>query len=197
MVVFLFHKKCVRLKQEIRLIIRGRRNSLEKHLIEEWFELYEKDVTSYLIYYTGSIDVEDLVQETFLRAMKKMTVYKKNGHPKTWLVSIARNMVIDQYRKSNVWNKIRHLFIKEQDILINMEQNIMINQDNSVLYHTINQLPAHYKEIIILKGIMEMSSKEVGLVIRSNENNVNVLYHRSLKKLKELLEKEGFEHGRI
>ncbi|ALC84399.1 MULTISPECIES: RNA polymerase sigma factor [Bacillaceae] len=170
---------------------------MEKHLIEEWFELYEKDVTSYLIYYTGSIDVEDLVQETFLRAMKKMTVYKKNGHPKTWLVSIARNMVIDQYRKSNVWNKIRHLFIKEQDILINMEQNIMINQDNSVLYHTINQLPAHYKEIIILKGIMEMSSKEVGLVIRSNENNVNVLYHRSLKKLKELLEKEGFEHGRI
>ncbi|MEI4771837.1 RNA polymerase sigma factor [Psychrobacillus sp. FJAT-51614] len=170
---------------------------MEKHLIEEWFELYVKDITSYLMYYTGSIDVEDLVQETFLRAMKKLTVYKENGHPKTWLISIARHMVIDQYRKNNVWNKIRHLFIKEQNILIDMEQHIMINQENIVLYHTINKLPAHYKEIIILKGIMEMSSKEVSKVIGSNENNVNVLYHRSLKKLKELLEEEGFEHGRI
>ena len=37
------------------------------------FKLYERDITSFLIYYTGSMDVEDLVQETFMIAMKKMS----------------------------------------------------------------------------------------------------------------------------
>ena len=53
----------------------------------------------------------------------------------------------------------------------------------------------NYKEVIILKGIMDMSSKEVSSVMKSNENNINVLYHRSLKKLKTMLEKEGYEYG--
>ena len=56
----------------IRLISRGRGDPLEKNLIEEWFDLYERDITSFLIYYTGSMDVEDLVQETFLRAFSRI-----------------------------------------------------------------------------------------------------------------------------
>ena len=44
---------------------------MKNHTIEEWFQLYERDITSYLTYNTGSTDVEDLVQETFMIAMKK------------------------------------------------------------------------------------------------------------------------------
>ncbi|WP_254660760.1 sigma factor [Bacillus sp. FJAT-27225] len=36
--------------------------------IEQWFYQYEKDIFNYLVYYTGTRDVEDLVQDTFLRA---------------------------------------------------------------------------------------------------------------------------------
>ena len=39
--------------------------------IEQWFNEYEKDITKYLVYYTGSKDVEDLVQETFLKAYQQ------------------------------------------------------------------------------------------------------------------------------
>ncbi|MEK5523117.1 RNA polymerase sigma factor [Heyndrickxia sp. FSL W8-0423] len=67
--------------------------------IEELFQKYEQDITSYLIYYTGSADVEDLVQDTFLLAMKNLSNFKENSHPKTWLISIARNIVIDKFRR--------------------------------------------------------------------------------------------------
>lgn len=179
----------------IRLIIKGRGDPLERNLIEEWFELYERDITSFLIYYTGSMDVEDLVQETFLRAMRKISIYKENAHPKTWLISIARNLVIDHHRRSRVWSRIRHMFLQEQFFSIDMEQHIMLNQANSHLYDAISKLPSTYKDVIILKGILEMSSKEVSRVMKSNENNINVMYHRSLKKLKTVMEKEGYEYG--
>ncbi|GGA47459.1 RNA polymerase sigma factor [Psychrobacillus lasiicapitis] len=168
---------------------------MEKSLIEKWFELYEQDITSFLIYYTGSMEIEDLVQETFLRAWSKINKYNESSHPKTWLISIARNMVIDRYRRNRVWSKIRHTLLQEQNFSNSTEQHIILNQENSHLYNAISQLPSKYKEVIILKGILEMSSKEVSHVMKSNENNINVIYHRSLKKIKTLLEKEGYEYG--
>ena len=101
----------------IRLISKGRGDPLERKLIEEWFELYERDITSFLVYYTGSMDVEDLVQETFLRAFNKISRFNEKAHPKTWLISIARNMVIDQYRRNRVWRKIRHMLFTRADFL--------------------------------------------------------------------------------
>lgn len=57
--------------------------------IEDWFHLYERDITSFLVYYTGSMDVEDLVQETFLIAIRKMSMFKGQSHPKTRHISIG------------------------------------------------------------------------------------------------------------
>ncbi|WP_186672179.1 RNA polymerase sigma factor [Sporosarcina sp. BP05] len=62
---------------------------MKNHTIEEWFQLYERDITSYLTSYTGSTDVEDLVQETFMIALKKNGWVKGQSHPKTWLMITA------------------------------------------------------------------------------------------------------------
>lgn len=51
---------------------------MKEDCIEQWFEMYERDITSFLIYLTGSRDVEDYVQETFLIAMKKCQDLKEN-----------------------------------------------------------------------------------------------------------------------
>ena len=65
-------------------------------------------------------------------------------------------------------------------------------ESNKELYVAINRLPTKNKEVIILKAILELPSKQVAEIIDSNENHVNVLYHRSLKKLRSILETEGF-----
>ena len=165
-------------------------------MVEEWFELYERDVTSFLIYYTGSMDVQDIVQETFLRAIRKISSFQNSVHPKTWLIAIAKNIVTDRHRRNRVWERIKHTLLREQKISLETEQKIILEQEYSFLYSAINSLPADYKEVIILKGILEMPSKEVSEIMKRNENNINVLYHRSLKKLKSVLEKEGYEYGR-
>lgn len=177
----------------IRLIVKGG-DVVTNDSIEDWFRLYEKDLTSYLIYYTESMDVEDLVQDTFMIAMTKMPQFKGKSNPKTWLISIARNIVIDKYRRGKVWNKIRHLITREHEAINKIEGQLLANQENIQLYKAINKLAPRSKELVILRGILDLPSKEVSELLKTSVNNVNVMYHRSLKKLKELLEEEGVTH---
>lgn len=78
--------------------------------ISDWFYLYNKDIYHFLVYYIGSGDVEDLVQEVFIRAIKGFDSYQEQASPKTWLISIARHVAIDEIRrrkrlrmKQDVW----------------------------------------------------------------------------------------------
>ncbi|MBM6616423.1 RNA polymerase sigma factor [Bacillus suaedaesalsae] len=169
---------------------------MEEDSVTEWFHLYEKDVTSFLVYYTGSLEVEDIVQETFLIAIKKIAKYEGKSSPKTWLISIARNLVIDQHRRKKVWNKIKHILQVENADTHRIEENAMKKLEQDQLYRAIEQLSSPYKEVVILRGILELSSVETSEVLTCSSNKVNVMYHRALKKLKGILEKEGFQYGR-
>ncbi len=59
--------------------------------ISQWFYDYNHDIYHFLLYYVGSGDIEDLVQEVFIRAIRGLDSYRGASNPKTWLLSIARN----------------------------------------------------------------------------------------------------------
>jgi RNA polymerase sigma-70 factor, ECF subfamily len=166
------------------------------HQIEQWFIRYEKDVTNYLVYYTGSADVEDLVQDTFLRAFQAFERFRNEASPKTWLISIARNTAIDSFRKKSVWQKVKKLLDKEapNDTVVQAEEILLKKQDFAILYAAINRLKPNYRDVVILRGISELSSQETGQILGWNENKVNVTFYRAVKKLNEQLrEGETFE----
>ena len=162
------------------------------HQIEKWFIDYEKDVTNYLVYYTGSTDVEDLVQETFLRAIRAINRFKNESSPKTWLISIARNTAIDFYRKKSGWNRLKQLINLEAPELREQgaEEKVVKKMEYTHLYEAINALKPNYRDVILLRGISELSSQEAGQVLGWSENKVNVTFYRAVKKLNERL-KEG------
>ncbi|WLD93860.1 RNA polymerase sigma factor [Alkalihalobacillus sp. AL-G] len=167
-----------------------------EHSIEEWFESYQKDITSFLAYYTGSLDVEDLVQETFLVAINKLSNFKGDSHPKTWLISIARNIVIDRYRRRKVWERIKHVISADETASNGIENKIIENLDSVELVNAIERLSRPHKEVVILRGILELSSEETCVILKCSQNTVNVKFHRALKKLRVILEKEGFSYER-
>ncbi|RST73746.1 sigma-70 family RNA polymerase sigma factor [Siminovitchia acidinfaciens] len=166
---------------------------MKEYSIEDWFEKYERDITSFLIYYTGFTDVEDLVQDTFVIAMNKFSKFKGNSHPKTWLIAIARNIVIDRYRRKKVWQRIKHYFIADRAHVPGSEEIIIQSQEQQQLYDAIDKLSPQQKEVVILRGILELSSNETAEILNCSSNSVNVAYHRALKKLKDILQEEGFD----
>jgi RNA polymerase sigma-70 factor (ECF subfamily) len=159
--------------------------------IAEWFYLYNKDIYHFLVYYIGSSDVEDLVQEVFIRAIKGFNTYQKKSSPKTWLFSIARHVGIDEIRKrKRLRIKERILVWDEQTDKATPEKILQLNENNSLLYQAIQSLKANYRDVIILRGIKELSVTETASILNWNENKVRITYHRALKTLQK--SKGGF-----
>ncbi|MGA9225743.1 MAG: RNA polymerase sigma factor [Mesobacillus sp.] len=156
------------------------------NIISEWFYLYNKDIYHFLVYYIGSTDVEDLVQEVFIRAIKGFDTYQKKSSPKTWLFSIARNVGIDEIRKRKRLRMKQMMWSRdEQTGKETPEEILQLNEDNKLLYQAIQSLKANYRDVIILRGIKELSVAETASILSWNENKVRTTYHRALKSLQQ------------
>ena len=69
--------------------------------IKEIYEEYFETVNKYLFCLTKNYDIaEELTQETFYRAVKKISTYKGECKISVWLCQIAKNLWYDQCRKN-------------------------------------------------------------------------------------------------
>ncbi|MBW8352029.1 RNA polymerase sigma factor [Bacillus sp. IITD106] len=160
--------------------------SKSSSIISEWFHLYSNDVYNFLVYYTGSTDVEDLVQEVFIKVIKGLKSYKGESSPKTWIFSIARNVAIDDARKRN---KKKKFSFDEQMIMSDgetPEKIFLQNEEKQTLYTAIQKLKSNYREVIILRGIKEMTVSETAEILNWKEEKVRSTYSRALKSLRKL-----------
>lgn len=156
-----------------------------KQKITEWFHQYHRDILNYLIYFTGRVDVEDLVQEVFIRALRRLNTFNELSSPKTWLFSIARNIAIDEMRKQKRENdkqqKLLHFYRRSYHP--SPEEMMRLNETNKEIYETIQTLRQNYRDVLILKGIKELNNQEVAEILQWSENKVSVTYNRALKAL--------------
>ncbi|MEO1261704.1 MAG: sigma-70 family RNA polymerase sigma factor [Bacteroidota bacterium] len=75
-------------------------NSFDKSDLTNWVKSYTQELFAWAIQKTGDRQLsEDLVQDTFLIAAEKITTFKKDSQPKTWLIGILKNKIADHYRK--------------------------------------------------------------------------------------------------
>lgn len=172
-----------------------------KKTISEWFYQYSDDVYHFLVYYTGKTDVEDLVQEVFIKAGKGLKSYRGQSTPKTWLCSIARNVAIDEERKKkklfsrqsptpfdeNTWN---------QQSEASPEQIFLKLEEYRELYEAISKQKKKYRDVLVLRGIQDFSVKETAEILGCNETKVRTNYHRAIKALRmEQIRRESDEQS--
>jgi RNA polymerase sigma-70 factor, ECF subfamily len=159
----------------------------EREIISKWFYEYSQDVFNFLVYYTGTTDVEDLVQDVFIKAAKGLEGYKKHANPKTWLFSIARNLAIDNARKKETkFHRTAiplHEHTQDQQTTPSPEQILLENEEKRELYQAINQQKKKYRDVLILRGIQGLSISETAQILGCKETAVRTNYHRAIKAL--------------
>lgn len=159
----------------------------ERETISEWFTLYSQDVFNFLVYYSGTLDVEDLVQEVFIKAAKGLESYQSQASPKTWLFSIARNLAIDKARRMDT--KISRTSQPFEDSTTDRktsqspEQILIGHEEKQELYRVINLQKKKYREVLILRGIQGLSVSETAHILCCKETAVRTNYHRAIKLL--------------
>jgi len=166
---------------------------MNEELITDWFDAYADDIYRFLIYYTSNSDVEDLVQEVFIKAIHHYKHFREDSSPKTWLFSIARNIAIDEARKNKRknWRALIHLY--EKDVVPSPEDMKITKENVQELYEAIDKLKPNYREVIILRAIKELSVKEAAKILNWTDTKVRVTYHRALSVLKEQLKEVSNE----
>lgn len=168
----------------------------EDYEVKEWFREYYNDIFNFLIYYTGTKDVEDLIQETFLKAIRNIHNFKGDSNPKTWLLSIARNASIDKSRKRRKEETKQNRLMRYSGIEIpsdSPEIIVGLNETRLELYTAIRMLKQSYYDVLILRGINELSVQETAQALKWSENKVNLTYHRALKALEKKIGGKTYE----
>lgn len=159
----------------------------ERETISEWFYLYSQDVFNFLVYYSGTLDVEDLVQEVFIKAARGLGAYQHQASPKTWLFSIARNLAIDKARRKDtkISQTAQPLEDSDMDRKTNKspEQILMDHEEKQELYRIINLQKKKYRDVLILRGIQGLSVSETAHILGCKETAVRTNYHRAIKLL--------------
>ncbi|WP_411954680.1 RNA polymerase sigma factor [Alkalibacillus sp. S2W] len=158
---------------------------MDDDLIINWFDQYADDIYRFLVFRLGTPDVEDLVQDVFIKAINHQQSFRGDANPKTWLISIARNLATDQMRKNKVrdWRRL----IDEEDFqpkTVDSPETVVENAELKVyVRELINQLKPNYRDVVFLRGIEEFTVAETAQVLGWSENKVSTTYHRAIKAL--------------
>ena len=138
-------------------------------------------------------EAEDITIKTFARAFDRIDSFDEKYKFKTWLLTIANNLLIDQLRKQ----KTETISIHKKDVEAHKIKDeeptpadkLIIEQNLAQLLAYIKQLKPHYQEIINLRFFQEMSYKEIAKETGEPMNNVKVKLLRAKKLLAEIIKK--------
>lgn len=155
--------------------------------IEKIYEEYFQTVNKYLFCLTHNNDIsEELTQETFYRAVKKINTYKGECKMSVWLCQIAKNIWYDECRKNRKFKNISEdnlLNIEEKNTL---EEKVISEDERISLYKKMQKLDEKTREVMYLRITGELSFKEIGIILNKTENWARVTFYRGKNKLKEV-----------
>ncbi|MCB2313778.1 sigma-70 family RNA polymerase sigma factor [Clostridium tagluense] len=128
---------------------------------------------------------EDIVQETFISAMKGLISYKCTSSCKTWLCGIAKNKILNYYR-DNI-RKEGFACVEELDYVEDNQdiELMLINlETRKVILETLNNLKPIYKYVLILKYIDDYSVKGIAKCLCKTPKAIDGILQRSKNSFK-------------
>lgn len=154
-----------------------------------------KDKIFSYFYYNLNNDkevAEDLTSETFLKWFEKFDTYNEEYQFSTWIFTIARNTLIDFFRKNKVEITIDETTEMTYSEFMQYEQDFAnkIDTQNKMkqVYEVMDQLKEEQREIIVMKYLSEFSTKEISNITGKSEPNIRKIISRWLGKLETLLQ---------
>ncbi len=147
--------------------------------------MYSKDIYKYIYSITLNKEIaQDIVQNTFLEAIKSINTFNGNSTVKTWLIGIAKYEYYAYLRKNPKSVSLDEIEFKK----------ISYIQDNNDSYYTImneiSKLDDIQRQIAVLRIVNDLSFKEIGNIIGKSENYCRVSFFRIKQNLSEVLKHE-------
>jgi RNA polymerase sigma-70 factor (ECF subfamily) len=163
---------------------------------EAFGALYDRyvDVVYRYIYYrvSNQATTEDMVSETFLRALRRITSFTWQGRDfGAWLVTIARNLIADHYKSSRYKVEVTTADMLDADRATDgPEDEVLDAMTNVTLLEAVKMLGAEQQECVVLRFLQGFSVTETALAMGKTDGAIKALQYRAVQSLKKLLPAE-------
>lgn len=150
--------------------------------IELLYRLYAKELYSFIFSLCKDKHLsEDIIQTTFVEAIKSIEQFKGNSSVKTWLFSIAKHQCYQHLRKVNPHISIDDINIESNE---NISEAAILNIFSGDVISCINQLDEPSRSIVLLRIMGEYSFSEIGNLVHKSENYCRVNFYRIKNKIR-------------
>lgn len=156
---------------------------------ESFGQLYDHYVTLVYRYVHNRVGdratAEDVTSETFVRALRRIDSLSYQGRDVgAWLVTIARNIVLDHVKSSRYRLEVATADMRDADrITDGPEDAVVAHLTNRELLACVQQLGSEQQECIVLRFIHGLSVSETAQIMGKKDGAIKALQHRAVRRL--------------
>ncbi|MCP4547797.1 MAG: RNA polymerase sigma factor [bacterium] len=156
-----------------------------------WREIYNETsdgLFNLLTWQTGDRDTaRDLMQETYVKAMKSLEGFRGDGSLGGWLRTIAMRKCLD-WRRSLVRQARKRLAVLiESSSTSEAPQLVRFSAEETDFRQALVELSPRQRASLLLREIEEISFAEIGEILGCGEATVRVHYHRAREAMRRIL----------
>lgn len=134
-------------------------------------------------------DAEDLTQEVFLRLIEKIGTFNKNlGNFSGWFWQIAKNILIDHYRKKKSFPTANPDIAAKKSLTNDpndLQKTVIEKNEVEEILKIVKKFSEEEQEIFSLRFLSELSYKEISRMTKKSEGNLRVINHRIIQKIRD------------
>jgi RNA polymerase sigma-70 factor (ECF subfamily) len=157
-------------------------------------------------------DAEDLVQETYLRALRALHQYQDGTNLRAWLFRILTNTFINQYRRrvraprSQSIDEVEGFYLYHhlidsglQPATSEPEREVLERLADDDIIQALEDLPLPFRQVVLLADVEGFSYKEIAAILNLKIGTVMSRLHRGRRRLQKTLlpylERAGLRSG--
>lgn len=154
---------------------------------------YSKRVFNLAYQFAGSYEeAEDLTQDIFMKLYNSISKYDFEKNFTAWLLTLARNHLIDQYRKTKWEKKSRDEFDEHflaAGISSSPEESVLARESKKIVWEGFNHLSSEIRMAVILRDIQGKKYEEIAEIMELPLGTVKSRVNRGRLQLAKIIKK--------
>jgi RNA polymerase sigma-70 factor (ECF subfamily) len=133
-------------------------------------------------------EVDELVQDTFVRAFNSLDGFRGESSFRTWLFTIERRLLVDRRRAEK--RRRDRVEIQEDDAATEYDalDGVVADETEQRMRQAVGRLSPTQKEVFTLRVAEGLSYKEIAAAVGTTEGAARVHYHNAMRAVKEFLD---------
>ena len=173
--------------------------TVDRALIERWRQGDERAASALVARHAAALarfavtlgardEVDELVQDTFVRAFASLDGFRAESSLRTWLFTIERRLLLDRRRSDR--RRREQVAIDELEVASGEDPlgALVASESEARVRRAIERLTPMQREVFTLRVTEGLSYREIADVVGSTEGAARVHYHNAMRAVKEFLD---------